>query len=227
MSQKTQVQRAREIRRTHATPPSEVEVHAAGPLERLIVLSDGVFAIAMTLLVVELVLPNVAPGNSAELARGLLALGPKYLSFVVSFLVIASYWTAHQRIFRYIQRADDRLIWLNVLLLLCIAFQPFPTSVLGTYGDQALAVDFYAGTLTVTGGVVLALWLYATGGHRLISPDLSPRLVRHHLWRAASVPSVFLMSIAVAQVKPTAAEFSWLAIAVLVLVFRRIYRDAT
>ena len=107
---------------------------------------------------------------------------------------------------------------------MCIAFQPFPTSVLGSY-DTATSVTLYAGTLSVTGVIVLLLWVYATRGHRLVSPNLNHRLIEHHTWRAASAPLVFLASIGIAQVNPTAAELSWLSIAVLMLVLRWLYRD--
>ena len=98
-----------------------------GLSDRLIFLSDGVFAIAMTLLVVDLAVPIVASGATSELSTRLWELRPKYVSFLVSFLVIATYWANHQRIFQYIVRVDGTLVWLNIVLLLCIAFQPFPT----------------------------------------------------------------------------------------------------
>ena len=226
--------RFRRVRQGSRQRPSEVRQlgahesasEAAGLLPRLIFLSDGVFAIAMTLLVVGLAVPETTAGASADLGQRLRALSPKYLSYAISFLAIASYWTSHQRIFRYIVRADSRLVWLNILLLLCIAFQPFPTSVLGEYGDRT-AVMFYAATLFATGAVVLALWAYAAAGRRLVSPGLDARLIQHQTVRASSVPIVFLASIAIAQVDPTAAEFSWLAILVIIVVLRRLYRDGT
>jgi len=157
----------------------------------LIFLSDGVFAIAMTLLVVELVVPSVIPSEPSALVDALLALRPKYLSFGISFVVIASYWTSHQRIFSSIVRCDGRRVWLNLLLLLCIAFQPFPTNVLGTYGSTP-AVTLHAGTLAFTGSVVLVMWLYATTGHRLVRADLDARLIRHHTLAARKCgPCVF------------------------------------
>ena len=162
-------------------------MHAAGLLERLIFLSDGVFAIAMTLLVVELGVPDINATAGADLGQQLQALYPKYLSYAISFLVIASYRTSHQRIFRYIVRAGGRLVWLNIALLLCIAFQPFPTSVLGSYGTTP-AVTFYAATLVATGVVVLALCVYATQNRRLVRPSLDSRLIAHHTLRAAGVP---------------------------------------
>ena len=97
---------------------------------------------------------------------------------------------------------------------------------LGTYGEQPSAVALYAGTLVLTGLVVLTLWLYATSGRRLVRPDLGARLIQHHAWRVASVPVVFLVSIWIAQVSPLAAELSWSLIAVALVVLRWIYADA-
>ena len=131
--------------------------------------------------------------------------------------------TSHQRIFSCIVRCDSRLVWLNLLLLLCIAFQPFPTSVLGTYSTTP-AVTLYAGTLAFTGTVVLVMWLYATTGHRLVRADLDAGLIRHHTLRAASVVLVFLVSIAIAQANPSAAEFSWLTIVVFIVLLRWLNR---
>jgi uncharacterized membrane protein len=179
----------------------------------------------MTLLVVELAVPALTSNNPEQLTQALQALGPKYLSFSVSFLVIASYWTSHQRIFSYIVHADSRLVWLNLFLLLCIAFQPFPTSVLGTYGNTP-AVTFYAGTLCVTGLLVLALWVYATWHRRLVTPQISAKLIQHHTVRAASVPLLFFVSMFIAQVNAEAAKYSWLGIAVIIGALRLVYRDA-
>ena len=211
--------------RPKAAEPDQLP--ATGRLERLIFLSDGVFAIAMTLLVVELALPEVTSTSSADLSSRLLALGPKYLSYAVSFLVVASYWASHQRIFSHVIRVDGWMVFLNVLLLLFIAFQPFPTTVLGTYGDEPLAVTFYAATLAVTGVIVLMLWLYATSGHRLVAKDLNPRLIKRQTWRALSGPVVFLISIPISQTNPTLAKYSWVALAAVAVVLQRLYRDAT
>jgi uncharacterized membrane protein len=178
----------------------------------------------MTLLVVDLSIPSISSTDPAELVSALAGLWPKYLSFGVSFAVIASYWSSHQLMFRYIARADGRLVWLNMLLLACIAFQPFPTSVLGAYGSTP-AVTLYAGTLFVTGSVLFILMLYATRG-RLLRPNLAPRLIQYRLVRAASVPLIFLVSVGIAQVNADAAKYSWLAIAVVFAVLRWAYRHA-
>lgn len=85
-------------------------------------------------------MPGVASGLSdaavaVKLAQSLKDLAPQFLGYLIGFLVIAAYWMTHHRVFRYIRRYESRLIWLNVLLLLCIAFLPFPTSLISRYGD--------------------------------------------------------------------------------------------
>jgi uncharacterized membrane protein len=205
---------------------AELERAPTSELERLIFLSDGVFAIAMTLLAVELALPEVTSESSADLGTRLFALGPRYLSYALSFLVIASYWRSHQRTFRYVVRLDSRFVWLNLVLLLCIAFLPFPTSVLGNYSDDPTAVSLYAGTLAVTGLLVLAMWLYATVGHRLTTRELSPRQIQHVTLRALCAPVIFVVSIAIAQVDTSAAKYSWILIAVVMYALGWYFRDA-
>jgi uncharacterized membrane protein len=199
---------------------------ASALMDRLIFLSDGVFAIAMTLLAIELMLPALSSSDPSELTRALASLWPKYLSFLISFVVIASYWMSHQRIFRYIVRTDARLVWLNMLLLLLIAFQPFPTSVLGTYSSTP-AVTFYAGTLVVTGVLVLAMWVYATTNHRLVAHSLSARQIRRTTIGAAAAPLVFLVSIFIAQANANLAEYFWLTIALIAGVLRWAFRDGS
>src|SRR5919197_2493902 len=97
-------------------------------VERIAFFSDAVFAIAMTLLVVQLSVPT---GPAGELGHTLRARGSKFFAFGLSFLVIGQYWLAHHRVFRHIRRYDLGLLWLNLLWLLAIAFLPFPTAVLG------------------------------------------------------------------------------------------------
>ena len=96
-------------------------------LERLVFFSDAVIAIAITLLVVTLAIPEA----TENVGDALLDRWPQMLSYVLSFLVIGVFWMAHHRIFRYVATIDQRLIWLNLLFLMCVAFIPFPTAVLG------------------------------------------------------------------------------------------------
>jgi uncharacterized membrane protein len=198
--------------------------HERLSFERLVFFSDAVFAIAITLLALEIHVPQLPPSASeADLARELLALWPNYLGFVISFLVIGNYWIAHHRMFRYIVRYDAALLWLNLLFLMTIAFLPFLNGLLGEYGDERTVVIFYAGVLTVTGLLSTVTWVYASHRGRLVEPDIDPRLVRLFTVRAISVPIVFLISIGLAFISPQLAIYSWgLLFLIRPLAYRRL-----
>jgi uncharacterized membrane protein len=176
-------------------------------LERIVFFSDAVIAIAITLLALEIRLPEVHSGE--EIPAALLSLWPRYLGFVVSFLVVGSYWFAHHRVFRAVRRYDDALIWLNILFLLCIAFVPFASAVLGEHGDERSAVLFYALVMMTTGLVQTLLWVYASRGHRLIDPNFSRRAIRFGTVRALTPPAVFVLSLPLMLVHAYAAIAAW------------------
>lgn len=188
-------------------PSSEVSYHERRALDRLIFFSDGVFAIAITLLVLNVALPVLQPGSvSTDLPSALLATVPRLFAYALSFLVIGAYWMAHQRTFHYIERYDRRLAWLNLFFLLFVALVPFPTGVLSEYGDQLVAVILYAATLAITGLLLSVLWLYASHNHRLVAKMLSAQHIHATTLRNAVAPVVFLASIGIAFVSIPAAE---------------------
>jgi uncharacterized membrane protein len=145
-------------------------------LERLIFFSDAVFAIAITLLVLDIQLPGNP--NDADIPGALAKVAPQIGGYVLSFFVIGAYWIAHHRFYRHIVRYDHALLWLNLFLLLFIAFIPFPTRVVSNYGNVREAVILYAATIALTGIVMAVNWWYAVSGHRLIEPDLDPAFIR-------------------------------------------------
>ena len=163
-------------------------------LERLIFLSDGVYAIALTLLAVELVLPESAVElQGPDLLKSLLESWPKVLAFLTSFTVIANFWVGHNVLFQHVRRVDGGLMWLALLQLLCVAFIPFPTSVIGSHISDPVAQQFYFATLLVTGLVMVALWWYMTSRHRLLEQDLSPRFVRRTHVISAILPMILVV----------------------------------
>jgi uncharacterized membrane protein len=126
-------------------------------VERVAFFSDAVFAIAITLLVIELTVPEgelTEPQLTHELGR----LGPKFFSFGLSFWVIGRFWVGHHLTFQYLRRWNLPMLWINLLLLVCIAFLPFPTAVLGNHLDLPVAVRLYAASVTVTGLASTLLW---------------------------------------------------------------------
>lgn len=153
-------------------------------LERLLFFSDAVFAIAITLLAIDINAPDLPAGAARdELPRRVFDLAPAIAAYVISFLVIGRYWIAHHRLFHYIVRYDGRLLWLNLLFLLAIGFLPFPPDLLSRYGDTPFAAACYAAFLAVVGLLLAALWAYAAAGHRLVDRHLDRDLIRRTLLR--------------------------------------------
>jgi uncharacterized membrane protein len=138
---------------------------------RIEAVSDGVFAIAITLLVLTI----SPPDNYADLARELGDRWPSLAAYVVSFAVIGIMWFNHHSIFAHLERADRALFYLNLALLLTVAFLPYPTGVLGQAlrrGEGArTAAVVYSVTMAVNAFAWSALWLYAAAGRRLLHPS--------------------------------------------------------
>jgi uncharacterized membrane protein len=190
-----------------ADAPTRDQIYGLG---RLLAISDGIFAFALTLLVVQVTVPTLASGSEpGQLGVQLLDQFPIYLSYVLSFAVLAAYWYGHHRIFRYIRRYDARLIMLNFGVLLFVAALPFPTAILGRYGDQPLAVVIYAVFQAATGLFSAVLWWYATHCRQLVSSDLNGKFIWLQGLRLVFPPAVFLLSVPIALWRPSVAEASW------------------
>ena len=133
---------------------------------RIEAFSDGVFAIAITLLILEIKVPQPAAG---PLAGQLLRQWPSYVSYVISFVFIGIMWTNHHRLFNHIRRSDSGLMLLNLLLLLGVTFVPYPTSVLAAqlgHPDERLAVLIFNGSYFFIAIFFNLLWRYATSRKR-------------------------------------------------------------
>lgn len=201
-------------------------------LGRLVSLSDGVFAFAMTLLVVTLVLPTVAATQGSDLGNYLGKLLPGIAGYALSFFVIGSYWLQHQRLFAVLRRYDHRLLALNMVFLFFVSITPFLLAVVLTFGPHSfldtalsakLAIAIYGAFQIVAGLTFYALVRHATDGRRLVDARLPDQSIRLLYRSAFGRIGVMLVSIAVAAVLPTAAEFVWIGVA---LDQRRILRSA-
>ena len=190
-------------------------------LERLVFFSDAVFAIAITLLVLDIRLPSGADlADNHQLLLLLAGLWHKYLAYFLSFWVIGLSWISHHRKFLHIQRVDNPLLFLNLLMLMMIAFIPFPTAVVSE-NTNFTATAFYALIMTLACLSGLILWWYATRHHKLIDPHLD----QHQIWREALVPvatiAIFVFSIGVAVFYPGLARICWLLVFPVSLFLRR------
>jgi uncharacterized membrane protein len=149
------------------------------PPERLKALADGVFAIVMTLLVLELGVPVIAETSAHKgLAQGLLEMWPKFLIYGLSFLILGIFWLIHHIIFDAIKRYDTTLIWLNILFLMFVALIPFSTSLFGEHGADRVTALVYGVNMLLIFNMGWALWSYASAKHRLVDSDLGPDLVK-------------------------------------------------
>src|SRR5437667_8075888 len=145
---------------------------------RLETFSDGVFAIAITLLVLLFERPHLSEGQTLE--HVLLHQWPSYASYVVSFVTIGIIWVNHHTLFRHIVRVDRVFLFLNVLFLMCVAFLPYPTAVIARYvrsDDATAAAVMYGLALTATAICFNVLWQYAARGYRLLAADADRRAV--------------------------------------------------
>jgi uncharacterized membrane protein len=190
----------------HACVQEHDEVEAQErDVDRLVAFSDGVYAIAITLLVLSLSVPDGPDGKLGEELRNL---GPQLLSYALSFAVIGRYWIAHHRMFRTLRRVDGTLLTINLALLGFIALLPFPTQVLGDYGDTTLGTVIYAVTICAVGSLTaLTGWYIDHAGLSLPTP---PSVVRARVVHGMVVVAVFAISIPIAFASPEIAKYSWL-----------------
>jgi uncharacterized membrane protein len=174
-------------------------------LARILLFTDAVLAIAITLLVLDLKVPEVASG----LGRSLRALWPSYLSYLLSFFIIGNYWMSHHRLFRPIVRYDDRLMLLSLLFLFFIALLPFSTKLIALHPVSRTAVIVYSLNILPLGLITYALTRHAYVGNRLIDPSRGPADVRRQLDFMRRGMAVFLVCLTVSVVFPPAFLPVW------------------
>ncbi len=178
--------------------------------------SDGVFAIAITLLVLEIKLPpSDLTGHGSTLLPGLLSLWPSYLGYLISFITIGVMWVNHHSMFVLIRRTDRYFLLLSVAFLMCIAFLPFPTAVLAEYlpepKGRRVAVATYSASFVLISLAYNALWWYAARGGRLLDESADLEAVRTISKRYLIGPFAYSVSFALAFVN------AWASLAVHVL----------
>ena len=180
-------------------------------LERLILFSDAVFAIAITLLVIEIKIPEIheKPVTDNAVLHKLAELIPKFVGFLVSFLLIGQYWIVHHRMFSFVINFTDRLIWLNILFLFAIALMPFST---GFYSEYVLRgvvtpVIFYTANIALLGFANFLMWKYLSNQKNNLTENLTPALAKYFSLRALTVPVIFVIFSFVYLYYPTIAFF--------------------
>ncbi|HEX4669779.1 MAG TPA: TMEM175 family protein [Solirubrobacterales bacterium] len=174
---------------------------------RIVAFSDGVFSIAITLLVLNLGVGRDV--SSGELADALWDQRENLLAYALSFAVIGRFWLVHHRFFSTVTAFDGRLISLNIFYLAWIVLIPFSSEVLGEHGGQTAAVILYAANLT--GVVLIGMWM-AADARRAGLTSIEPATHVEQRYRSIYIAAIFLASIPVAIVAPSIAPYMWLAL---------------
>ena len=167
-------------------------------LDRISFFSDGVFAIAITLLVIEFKVPVIQHATDGLLWDSLAHMGWKLLGFVISFFIVGYYWSVHHRIFGYVNDYTSRLIWLNLLFLFSVVLLPFSSGLLGEYSSELelhIPYGIYVLNIVLTAIMNVVLWLYISNpSKKLLTHEISPERIRLGLYFTFVVPSMFLLS---------------------------------
>jgi uncharacterized membrane protein len=192
-------------------------------LERIVFFSDAVMAIAITLLAIDIRVPEIDPTLAAvELPAQLAAITPNLLTFFISFIVIGIYWISHHRYFGYIKRYDTRLMLLNLIFLFFIACMPFVASLLGRFSSVPIALIIYTLEVAALGFSMALIWLYASRNHRLIEATLDAGTIRTINIRLFIAPLMFVVAVPFAYVSSTAVIIVWWLSPLVVVLASRI-----
>lgn len=165
-------------------------------IARITAFSDGVIAIAITLLAFQVTPPDLPPGDvAAQFGTILLNIVPSVAGYLHAFIVAGIYWTLHHRFFGYIKRCAQGLLWVNLLFLVVIGFLPVPGTFMIRYFAQPMVMLFYLACIIVTGLATALLWWYITAHHRLVDATLSPAYIRYVTVRVFIPPAAAILAI--------------------------------
>jgi uncharacterized membrane protein len=191
---------------------------------RVLALSDGVFAIILTLLVLEIHVPDLGHGESLRVA--LREVRPSFVAFLISFVVVAIAWAGHRDLFSLIRRTDRTLVWLNILYLLPLSILPFGASLLARYDKEPVALRMYGILLVAIAATRLGIWAYATKRSRLLYAPVDMRS-RWTAFAIAALPGVaYGVAIVIAAAAPTASLLIYAAVPILYFVAISVLRTS-
>ena len=190
---------------------------------RLEILTDGVFAIVMTLLVLQITLPEITnPSQQAELPRKLLELWPKLYYYAMSFITLGIFWGYHHLAFHFIKRSDMALVWLNIVFLMFVALIPFSSSIQGRGPPLLISTVIIMLNDAFPVAMALIFWTYATGKHRLVDSDISPRFVKVYKLTLIGILLLDMLTIGIAFINVYIASFVGLVtmVGAIVMLFK-------
>lgn len=199
-------------------------------IERLILFSDAVFAIAITLLVIEIKVAEVEKEliSDAAIGKAMAHLIPRFVGFLISFLIIGLYWTVHHRVFVFVDNYTNKLLWLNLFFLFSIALMPFSSGLYGEYANHVellFPYGFYVFNICLTGFFNFLLWRYISNPKSGISNQLISNARRGYgNFRTLVVPFAFLLSFLLCFWNPIVARYAPMLIPVMMRLAARHYK---
>jgi uncharacterized membrane protein len=178
---------------------------------RVEALVDGIFAFAMTLLVVGLSVPVFTKDQAAtDLPAYVMAMHSEFFMFFIAFFVLASFWLVHHRQFHFVRTVDPMLVRLNLLILAFIVFMPFTTNISGDYSEVLVAVDLFHANMFIIGMLFLCQWYYLVHNPGITSGEITPIAASTGMRRGIVLPIVALLSIGVAFFSPSHSMMCYL-----------------
>jgi len=176
-------------------------------LDRISFFTDGVFAIAITLLVIEFKVPVIEHPTDHLLWDALREMSWKLLGFIISFCIVGYYWSVHHRIFGYVEKYTSRLVWLNLLFLFSVVLLPFTSGLLGEYASEThllVPYSFYVINICLTALMNAVLWFYVSNPkHDLLTHQISKERILLGFYFTLVVPILFIISLLIVNFSPT------------------------
>jgi uncharacterized membrane protein len=185
------------------------------PKNRLEAFSDGVIAIVITLLVLEIHVPNLPPhADGFAMAQALWKLAPSIAAYVISFLICSIWWITHHNFVHDLREVDRTLLWANNVFLLFLAFMPFPTALLGQHPGESVAAALYGADCTLTGACFVFMRWYASFRGRLMRPEIPSYQLERRVKGGVVSPLLYLAATLISFISPATAIILYLALPV-------------
>lgn len=191
--------------------------------ERVMTFTDGVFAIIITILVLEISVPSDLSEQS--LREALDEMGPTLIAWVISFMITGMYWVWHRDLFNKIQWVNRDVVWLNLIFMLPAALIPFASSVLGEYHDEAIALHIYGAVLIAVSVVRVIFYQYVVSRPKLLWEPLDKKVRRLGLFLSSFPIAVYVLAMLLAGVAPSASLALYFSVPLLYFVLVTILRD--
>jgi len=188
---------------------------------RLEALTDGIFAFAMTLLVLSIMMPD-DPGDNgympnATLQQMLLHEWRMFLNYAIAFLLLASFWMNHSKEFHMIKATEHRHTWINIIFLMFVVLVPFTTDLIGDYSEDRISWFLFGANMFILGSLLCLNWWYVSRNRQLIQADVKQEHIEVGKRRGLLVPAVSLISIGIAFFDPNIAGFAYLFIPLIMM----------